>query len=159
MSEHKDLPDSERHEPKGISAAPANTVYVSAGTGTGTWQNLLATVYNRNFVPLFGEIPDVSTAGSIFIPNPIAGVISKIFVTLQTGITAANAIVTAEINGVLVTGSSATITQAGSTGGSTFSSTPSGANVVSAGGAIEIITDGGSTTTAPAIVCILMDVS
>lgn len=34
---HKDIPDSELHEPKGISFAAVDTVYVSNGFGTGVW--------------------------------------------------------------------------------------------------------------------------
>jgi len=35
--QHKDIPDAERHEPKGISAASANTVYMANGSATGSW--------------------------------------------------------------------------------------------------------------------------
>lgn len=35
--EHKDIPDSERHEPKGASTALSGTVYVSDGAGSGSW--------------------------------------------------------------------------------------------------------------------------
>ena len=36
--EHVDIPDGERHEPKGISTAATNTVYVANGSGGGTWE-------------------------------------------------------------------------------------------------------------------------
>lgn len=156
---HKNMPDSQRHEPKGISAASSGQIYVADGLGSGAWDNPFSDIKNRNYMTLWGRIPDISTASSIFIPNAILGNISKIYITLQTGITVADAIVTAEIGGVLVTGSSATIAYTGSVAGSTFSSTPSGLNTVAAGGTVEIITDGASTTAAEAIVCILMDVT
>jgi hypothetical protein len=35
--EHKDIPDTDRHEPKGISLAAANTIYKSTGSGSGSW--------------------------------------------------------------------------------------------------------------------------
>ena len=35
--QHKDIVDAERHEPKGISTAAANTVYMSNGSATGSW--------------------------------------------------------------------------------------------------------------------------
>lgn len=35
--QHKDIPDAERHEPKGISTAAANTVYMANGSATGAW--------------------------------------------------------------------------------------------------------------------------
>lgn len=157
--QHKDIPDGKRHEPKGASTAAANTVYVANGSGSGNWINQNALIKNGNFVTLNVTIPDVSTAGSYFIANPILGKISKIYVVLDNAISAANATVTAEINGVAVTGSSVTVAYSGSAAGSVFSSTPSGANTVNTGGAIEIITDGGSTTTCVANVTILMDVT
>lgn len=35
--QHKDIPDGERHEPKGVSTAQSGAVYVANGTGSGTW--------------------------------------------------------------------------------------------------------------------------
>lgn len=35
--QHKDIPDSERHEPKGIASAASNQVYISNGSGSGSW--------------------------------------------------------------------------------------------------------------------------
>jgi hypothetical protein len=35
--QHKDIPDANLHEPKGVSAAVANTVYTANGAGSGTW--------------------------------------------------------------------------------------------------------------------------
>jgi hypothetical protein len=36
---HKDIPDGERHEPKGVSTATAGQVYVASGSGSGVWTN------------------------------------------------------------------------------------------------------------------------
>jgi hypothetical protein len=153
------MPDAERHEPKGVSSAASGDVYVANGAGSGTWQSERTLIKNRNLSPLTVRIPDISTAKSVWVVNPILGKIYKIYVTIDTAITVADATVTAEIAGVLVTGSSITVAFTGSAAGSTFSSTPSGANTVSAGQAIEIITDGGSTTASEATVTILMDVT
>lgn len=38
--QHKDIPESELHEPKGVSVAAANTVYVATGLGSGSWQKI-----------------------------------------------------------------------------------------------------------------------
>lgn len=38
--EHKDLPDIQRHEPKGAATAVNKTVYVSNGAGSGTWRKV-----------------------------------------------------------------------------------------------------------------------
>jgi hypothetical protein len=36
--QHRDIPDAERHEPKGVSTALENTVYTSDGAGSGNWE-------------------------------------------------------------------------------------------------------------------------
>jgi len=35
--QHRDIPSTESHEPKGMEAAPLGSAYVSNGDGTGTW--------------------------------------------------------------------------------------------------------------------------
>ena len=37
--EHKDLPNTELHEPKGVSGADAGAVYISDGAASGSWQD------------------------------------------------------------------------------------------------------------------------
>ena len=39
---HKDIPDGERHEPKGVSTATAGQVYVASGSGSGSWRFLIS---------------------------------------------------------------------------------------------------------------------
>ena len=41
---HKDIPDGERHEPKGVSTATAGQVYVASGSGSGTWLSLISKI-------------------------------------------------------------------------------------------------------------------
>lgn len=36
--EHDVIADGERHEPKGIASATANTVYIADGVGSGSWE-------------------------------------------------------------------------------------------------------------------------
>lgn len=38
--QHKDLPESQLHEPKGVSTASSGEVYVANGSGSGSWQEL-----------------------------------------------------------------------------------------------------------------------
>lgn len=38
--EHKDIPDPQRHEPKGISSASTKQLYLANGAGSGTWVRL-----------------------------------------------------------------------------------------------------------------------
>lgn len=53
--EHKDLPDSLLHEPKGASTAAVGTVYVADGASSGSFQKLPITSLNIT-------IPAIATA-------------------------------------------------------------------------------------------------
>ena len=44
--EHKNITEANLHEPKGVSAATVNKVYVSDGAGSGTWQQVAAAQIN-----------------------------------------------------------------------------------------------------------------
>lgn len=92
-------------------------------------------------------IDDISTAGSVFIASPYAGTITSIQSVIDGAITVADAVITSEIGGVTVTDSAITIANAGSGAGVVDSATPSAANVLAVGDALEAITDGGSTGT------------
>jgi hypothetical protein len=157
MAEHNVLTGADLHECKGASTAAANTVLQANGSGAATFVDILSPLKARNRITLSTQFADISTAASVFVPSPMAGKVVGVYVTLHNAITVANSTVTAEIAGVLLTGLSITITQAGSVAGSTFSGTPSGANTIAAGQALEIITDGGSTTAVIADVTILID--
>lgn len=99
-----------------------------------------------------GEIADVSTSASSWVVAPIAGDITNIYLILEKAVTVANAAITFEIGGTAVTGAGITIAHATSAIGKTYSSTPTALRRVDKGQAIEIITDGGSTTASKAIV-------
>jgi len=157
MSEHSVLTGADLHECKGAATAAANTVLQADGAGSAQWNDIVTPLKAANRIAVVTRIEDISTAASVFVASPMAGDVIGIYVTLQGAITVANSTVTAEINGVAMSGLSITITQAGSAAGSTFSGTPSGNNAVAAGQAIEIITDGGSTTAIVAYVTILID--
>src|SRR5690554_4379377 len=38
--QHRDIPESELHEPKGVSAADSGTVYLADGVGSGSWSKI-----------------------------------------------------------------------------------------------------------------------
>lgn len=40
--QHRNLPDSELHEPKGVATAADNTVYLANGSGVGEWKRVPA---------------------------------------------------------------------------------------------------------------------
>jgi hypothetical protein len=94
---------------------------------------------------------DVSTASSAFVAAPTRGRMIKAGSALYAAITGANAAITMEINGTAVTGGSWTITQSGSAAGDVDTAEPTAARDVVEDDVIEFITDGASSTTAPAM--------
>ena len=101
---------------------------------------------------LTAEIEDISTASSTFVAVPDGGKIVKIITALQGAISGANAAITFEIGGTAVTGGAITVAHSGSAAGDVDTAEPTAANRVEEGEAIEIITDGGSSTACECIV-------
>lgn len=102
---------------------------------------------NRISVPFY--IADVSTAGQVYVPvnTQMEGEIVEIRTVLNGAIATADAVLTPKIGGTAITGGAITIANASSAAGDVDSSTPSAANKVVAGDAIEIETNGASTNT------------
>lgn len=159
MSVHADLSGADLHEPKGVASAAAGTVYVSDGSGSGNWTDPASVNKNQNKVLCYATFDDISTAGSQFIVPGIAGAITKILVVIDNAISVADTAMTFKIGGTLITSGGITITQSGSAAGSIFNSNPSAARTVTSTQAVEIISDGGSTTTCKAKITFVMDVS
>ena len=101
---------------------------------------------------LTSKITDISTAGSTFVPVPDDGRIIKIFTSIKNAITTANAALSFEIGGTAITGGSITVTQSGSAAGDVDTAEPTAENSVNEGQAIEMITDGGSSTACECVV-------
>ena len=91
------------------------------------------------------RITDISTSGSVFVVSPVAGTFSKLQSVIDGVITTGDAVITSEINTVLVTNGGLTIANSGSAAGDVDTGTPTAANTVAVGDVIEVITDGGST--------------
>ena len=137
---HKDLPESELHEPKGVSTASNGTSYVSNGSGSGTWKQA-----PYKYV-LTHEITDFKTPHSHYHVVPIGGTIVKIYSIIDQAFTGSDEIITFKRNGSAIVGATITIEQASSAAGTIDSSIPSSNNVVSEGDIIELIGNGGSTS-------------
>lgn len=158
--EHKNISNADLHEPKGVSGANVDEVYVANGAGSGTWTN----VGNLNLngleqAVLTVKVPDISTPASYWTVSPYAGDIIAIYSVIDGAISGADCVLSFEINGVAVTDGNITITQTSSAAGDVDSSTPSSNNTVTAGQSIEIITDGASSGTSNAEVVIVLDIS
>ncbi|MFN3076654.1 MAG: DUF2190 family protein [Alphaproteobacteria bacterium] len=101
---------------------------------------------------LCGRLADVSTAASTFVVAPHAGTITGLKTVLEGAITVADAAVALKLGGVAVTNGAVTVAHAGSAAGDVDTATPTAANVVAAGDAIEVASDGASTTVAGLVV-------
>lgn len=155
MAEHSSLTDPALHEPKGASTAAATAVYISDGAGSGVWTALK----NANRMVVQGFITDLSTAEDVYVAAPLAGKIIKAYAVIHNATSVANAVINLKIGGVAVTGGIITVVQSGSAAGSSYSCTPTAANTVTAGQAIQINNAAGSTTTTKTWVTIVLDVS
>lgn len=150
---HKNLPDAQRHEPKGASSASTGTVYVSNGAGSGAWAQA---PYSY---ALTAKLADLSTASSTYVVAPVGGVITAIYSVIENAITTANGTLTFFINGTPITNSTITVTQSGSAAGDKDSSSPSAARTVVSGDIIKITTDGASDTTCAVHITFKIDVT
>lgn len=155
MPEHRDVSPDNIHEPKGAYSASAGTVYVADGAGSGSF----TAINNLNKITLTYTFIDVSTASSQWVVCPIAGVITKIYSVLHGSITGVDTVLSFEIGGVAVTNGNITIAHSGSAAGDIDNSTPTAARTLTAGQAIEIISDGGSAGTTNATITFVIDVT
>lgn len=151
--EHNALTGSALHPPKGADTASVEQVPVSDGAGGVVWKNRGDKFY------LNYKLVDISTAKSEWIVVPVAGKITKIYSVIDGAITIANAILSFEIAAVAITSGNITIAFTGSAAGDVDSSTPSALNVLTAGQALEIITDGGSTGAIDATLTFEIDIT
>jgi hypothetical protein len=100
-----------------------------------------------NKIYLTVTMADVSTAASVWVVAPVACAYTGLKSVINGAIATADAVITAEIAGTLVTNGGLTIATAGSAAGDVDSGTPTALNVLTAGQALEIITNGASTNT------------
>lgn len=99
----------------------------------------------------------MSTASTVYVACPFAGTITNIYSVISGALASVNAVLTATIGGVAVTGGTVTIAFSGSAAGTVDTdATISGANTVAAGDYISIATDGASTNTVKCTVTILI---
>ena len=105
---------------------------------------------------LTARLADVSAASSVNIAVPDDGKIIKIISVLGGAITTANSAVTSSINGTTVTGGGFTVTASGSAAGDIDTAEPTAANNVIEGDYITITSDGGSSTSQPIDVTVIV---
>lgn len=152
-TEHRLIPDSERHEPKGVSTAAVGQVYRSNGSASGAWKD--------DVVVLSGVIEDVGTASFILIPVPVNCTVLSFKAVLGGAITVANSNITITRGGDSGAVGALVIPYVGSAEGTTINGTPSGnANLVaSTHNYLKITTDGGASSAAPLYVSVKVKVT
>lgn len=102
------------------------------------------------------QLTDVSAPSSVNVAVPDDGNIIKIISVLGGAITTANSAVTTSINGTTVTGGGFTVAFSGSAAGDIDTATPTALNSVKEGDYITITSDGGSSTTQPITVTLVI---
>jgi len=148
--EHTALNSSQVHEPKHITnagTADAGQVITpsSSTAGESTLRRLVESEVNDKISYLTMFFDDLSTAKTLYLASPMAGVITNVQSVLQDAITGADAVLTVSIGGVNVSPATITITQSGSAAGDVDSVAPTSARTVAVGDTIEVATDGGDT--------------
>lgn len=166
--QHVNITDPYVHEPKGITSAPANTAYVADGSGSGSWSkvdldamdtvDLYLDIQDKiatGALPIVGKgflstvIPDVSTPSSVLLPILQDCVIKRARLVLGGALSTANATVSFKTAVGDSLGTSVTITQSGSSEGTSFTFNATSNNSIIGPSFIKIETDGGSTNTVP----------
>lgn len=115
----------------------------------GTQVSATATELNETFLTL--DIADGSAEAVYYLLSPHAGTISKIWTVTDGAVGTADITITAAIGATAVTGGVVTIATAGSAAGDIDSATPSAANVLTAGQAVNFTVTGGGAGGSPRI--------
>lgn len=109
------------------------------------------TTAELNELVLTLDIADGSAEATYYLVSPHAGTISKIWTVTDGAVATADITITANIGATPVTGGVVTIATAGSAAGDVDSATPSAANVVTAGQAVNFVVTGGGAGGTPRI--------
>lgn len=110
MALHATLTGADLHEPKGVDAASANTVYIANGSGSGTWGKVgstgidTGTVKNLNKEQMFGAYIDIGTAGSRYLGFAKPVRVEKIVAVIQSSTSGAATVLTFKNNSGLTMG-------------------------------------------------------
>lgn len=105
---------------------------------------------------LTARLTDVSAASTVNIAVPDDGRIIKVISVLGGAITVADSAVVTKINGTTVTGGGFTVAYTSSAAGDIDTAEPTALNNVKEGDYISITSDGGSTTTQPIDVTVII---
>lgn len=160
MTAHSALTGSNLHENKGVASASDNYV-ATATSGATVWKKITAanvdttSIFTLNTQIITFYIVDVGSASTTYYPIPLAGTVTKVYLTIQNTVATADTILTFKNN----TGGSMgtlTVTLSGTAAGNIYSLTPASNNTFTAGQVLQITSDGGSSNVNPAQVSITL---
>lgn len=112
---------------------------------------LTASAQELNEYSLTLDIADGSADATYYLVCPHAGVVSKIYTVIDGVVSTADITITAKIGSTGITNGVVTIATASSAAGDVDSATPSAANAVNAGDAINLVVAGGGSGGSPRI--------
>lgn len=133
------------------AAAGSFTTLSASSTFTLGGTAVTATATEINEVVQCLDIADGSADSTYYVVCPHAGAIGRIWTVIDDVVSTADITITANIGATPVTDGVVTIATAGSAAGDVDSATPSAANVVTAGQAINFVVAGGGAGGAPRI--------
>lgn len=163
MPLHANLTGAELHEPKGVEAASSGTIYVSNGSGSGSWIKIGTNSVNQTEIPLTNKftisavLPDISDPSFILVPVIQSCSLDKVIVVLKNAITSANSTLTFTNEGVGAMGT-LSVPFSGSGEGSIFVFSPSGNNDILEESYVKIASNGNSSTTSIAYITLQFSV-
>lgn len=117
---------------------------------------IAATAAEIDETPLTLDIADGSADATYYLICPHAGVISKLYSVIDGVVSTADITITAKIGSTAITDGAITIATASSAAGDVDSATPSAANAVTAGAAINLVVAGGDSGGSPRIHVVVM---
>lgn len=97
------------------------------------------------------DIADGSADTTYYVVSPVAGTISAIYTVIDGVVSTADITVTGKIGSTAITNGVVTITQSGSAAGDVDSATPTAANTITAGAALNFVVAGGGSGGSPRI--------
>ncbi len=137
-----------------VVASGGSLTVESGGTLTvagATLSDITATAAELNQYTLTLDIADGSAEGVYYVVCPHAGTISKIWTVIDGAVSTADITITAAIGATGVTNGVVTIATAASGAGDVDSATPTAANTVTAGQAVNFTVTGGGAGGSPRV--------
>lgn len=150
MALHSTLTGADLHESKGVDSAPANTVYLANGAGSGTWTQVPASAIdtttiknlNKDFITV--TIRDIATPSVLVVPIAVNCTLTNAMSCITGAISGGDALLTLTRAGSSTIGT-ITIAASGSGEGILDTITTPTNNVFTAPSYLKIACDGAPT--------------